>query len=161
VEASASRPATHDDVEDVAALSAVRRQEYEVQQPRFWRQAEDAVARHTAHLHGLVDEPDHIFLVSGDGSSVSGFVIGRLVPAPAVYEPGGLTCLIDDFAVGSADTWESLGLVLLREVSRAAGARGAVQVVVVAGRHDDPKRRALQAAGLVAATEWWIGAISP
>jgi hypothetical protein len=92
-------------------------------------------------------------------SHVSGFVIGRLVPAPPVYEPGGLTCLVDDFAVESVDAWQSLGPVLLRDVSRAAGARGAAQVVVVSGRHDQPKRLALQAAGLVPATEWWIGSI--
>ena len=88
-----------------------------------------------------------------------GFVIGRLVPAPPVYDPAGLTCLVDDFAVESADAWEPVGLRLLRDVSRAAAARGAVQVVVVSGRHDEPKRLALQAAGLVPATEWWIGSV--
>jgi hypothetical protein len=159
VQAKATRPAIHEDVDDVAALAAARRQDYEAHQPRFWRQAEDALARHTAYLHGLVDDPDHIFLVTGDGKRVSGFVIGRLVPAPPVYDPGGLTCLVDDFAVGSVDAWPSLGPVLLRDVSRAAAARGAVQVVVVSGRHDQPKRLALQAAGLVPATEWWIGLI--
>jgi hypothetical protein len=41
-----ARPATHDDVDDVAALAAGRREDYELQQPRFWRQAEDALTRH-------------------------------------------------------------------------------------------------------------------
>jgi ribosomal protein S18 acetylase RimI-like enzyme len=154
-----ARPATHDDVDDVAALAAGRRNDYELQQPRFWRQAEDALTRHTSYLHGLIDEPEHIFLVTGDGERVRGFVIGRLVPAPPVYDPAGLTCLVDDLAVESADAWEPVGLRLLRDVSRAAAARGAVQVVVVSGRHDEPKRRALQAAGLVPATEWWIGSV--
>src|SRR3954447_13889390 len=153
------RPATHEDVDAVAALAALRRHDYEAHQPRFWRQAEDAVERHTAYLHGLVDEPDHIFLVSVDETRVSGFVIGRLVPAPPVYRPDGLTCLVDDFAVESPDAWQVLGPMLLRDVSRAAGARDAGPVVVVSGRHDQPKRRALEAAGLVPATEWWIASI--
>ena len=159
MEPGATRPATQDDIKDVAALAAARRRDYEAHQPRFWRQADDALARHTTYLHGLVDEPDHVFLVAGDSSRVSGFVIGRLVPAPPVYEPGGLTCLVDDFVVESPDAWASLGRVLLRDLLRAARARGAVQVVVVSGRQDEPKRSALRAAGLVVATEWWIGPI--
>ena len=156
-----TRPATHDDIDAVAALAADRRRDYEAHQPRFWRQADDALVRHKAHLHGLVDEPDHVFLVAGETSHVSGFVIGRLMPAPPVYEPGGLSCVVDDFAVARADAWASLGLLLLGDLSLAARARGAVQVVVVAGRHDEPKRRALHAAGLVVASEWWTGPISP
>ena len=40
----------------------------------------------------------------GEGSAVEnsdivGFIIGRLVPAPEVYNPGGLTLMIDDFCV--------------------------------------------------------------
>ena len=141
-------------------MAARRRQDYEAEQPQFWRQSADALAVHTSYLHGLVDEPDHVFLVAGgDGRCVRGFVIGRLVPAPPVYAPGGSTCLVDDFAVESVSDWESLGLTLLREVSGAARARGAVQVVVVSGRHDEPKRRLLETAGLVPATEWWLGAI--
>ena len=159
VEPHVIRRATHDDIEDVAALAAVRRGDYEAHQPRFWRQADDALARHRAYLDGLVDDPDHVFLVAGGAGRVSGFVIGRLVPAPPVYEPGGLTCLVDDFAVERADAWASVGSVLLRDLSRVARARGAVQIVVVSGRHDEPKRLAVQAAGLVVATEWWVGPI--
>jgi hypothetical protein len=164
VRAGATRPATHDDVAAVAALAALRRGDYEAHQPRFWRQAHDALERHTAYLHGLVDAADFLFLVAGlpvagGTGPVSGFVIARLVPAPPVYEPGGTTCLIDDFAVEREDAWATLGAVLLQDVSRAARTRGAVQVVVVCGRHDEPKRSALRAAGLVAASEWWYGSI--
>jgi GNAT superfamily N-acetyltransferase len=153
-----TRRAAHDDVDAVAALAARRRREYELRQPQFWRQAEDALARHTSYLHGLVDDPDHLLLVVGAVAAVQGFAIGRLVPAPPVYDPGGLTCLVDDFAVEDAAAWEPAGLALLRDVSDAARRRGAVQVVVVSGRHDEPKRRLLEAGGLVPATEWWLGA---
>jgi hypothetical protein len=157
----ATRPATHDDIDAVAALAAERRRDYETHQPRFWRQAEDALARHKAYLHGLVDAPDHVFLLAGGPGRVSGFVIGRLLPAPPVYDPGGLTCLVDDFAVEHPDAWASLGPLLLRDLSRVARAQGAVQLVVVAGGHDELKRRALDAAGLAVASEWWTGVIDP
>jgi hypothetical protein len=160
VEPETTRPATHEDIDGVAALAADRRRDYEAHQPRFWRQADDALVRHGTYLHGLVDEPDHVFLVAGDAGHVSGFVIGRLTPAPPVYEPGGLTCVVDDFAVERPDGWASLGPLLLGDLSQAARTRGAVQVVVVAGRHDEPKRLALRAAGLVVASEWWTGPIT-
>jgi hypothetical protein len=67
--------------------------------------------------------------------------------------------LVDDFAVESPGAWATLGSALLRDVCRAARTRGAVQVVVVSGRHDEPKRSALEAAGLVVATEWWMGSL--
>lgn len=160
VEPEATRPATHEDIDEVAALAADRRRDYEAHQPRFWRQADDALVRHRTYLHGLVEASDQVFLVAGDARHVSGFVIGRLTPAPSVYEPGGLTCLVDDFAVERPEAWASLGLLLLGDLLQAARVRGAVQVVVVAGRHDEPKRLALKAVGLVVASEWWTGPIS-
>ncbi len=134
VDAEAVEVAAHDDVDAVAALAEVRRQSYEPHQPLFWRQADDALARHTAYLHGLVDDPQCIFLVARHGRALSGFVIGRLVPAPPVYEPGGLTCLVDDFAVARDDDWSGLGVRLLQDLARRAHERGAVQAVVVSGR---------------------------
>jgi hypothetical protein len=161
VRPDATRPATHDDIDEVAALAAGRRRDYEARQPLFWRQADDALTRHTAFLHGLVEAPEHVFLVAGETGQVSGFVIGRLTPAPPVYDPGGLTCVVDDFAVERPELWVSLGPLLLDDLSRAARARGAVQLVVVAGQHDEPKRRALESAGLEVASEWWTGPINP
>lgn len=151
------RPAVQADVDGIAALSAARRQSYEHHQPMFWRQADDAAVRHHAYLQGLVDDPEHIVLVARNGGTVSGFVVGRLVGSPPVYAPGGLTCLVDDFAVAGDDDWPTLGVALLRELARGARERGAIQAVVVSGRHDEPKRRALAAAGLSVASEWWVG----
>jgi GNAT superfamily N-acetyltransferase len=151
--------ATHDDVDDVAALAAAQRREYERYQPEFWRQTEDALDHHRAYFHRLVDAEDHLFLVLRAAGQVSGFIIGRLVPAPPVYEPGGLTCLVDDFAVAAPDHWASVGRDLLHAVAEHAGQRGAVQAVVVTPRQDSAKRQALEAAGLAVASEWWLGRI--
>jgi GNAT superfamily N-acetyltransferase len=157
VDAEAVEVAAHDDVDAVAALAEVRRQSYEPHQPLFWRPADDALARHTSYLHGLVDDPQCIFLVARHGRVLSGFVIGRLVPAPPVYEPGGLTCLVDDFAVARDDDWSGLGVRLLEDLAGRARELGAVQAVVVSGRQDEAKRQALTAAGLSVASEWWVG----
>ena len=157
MDADAVDVAAHDDVDAVAALADARRRSYEAHQPLFWRPAEDALVRHTAYLHGLVDDSECVFLVARRDGALSGFVIGRLVPAPPVYEPGGLTCLVDDFAVPLDDDWPVLGMHLLGALARRARARGAVQAVVVSGGHDDAKRHALKRAGLSIASEWWVG----
>ena len=151
--------AAHDDVDEVAALADTRRREYELRQPLFWRPAEDALDRHRTYLHALVEAEDHVFLVARRAGRLSGFIIGRLVPAPPVYEPGGLTCLVDDFVVAEQDEWASLGVALLRALADHARERGAVQAVVVTGHHDEAKRRALRTAGLTVASEWWVAAI--
>jgi|tagenome__1003787_1003787.scaffolds.fasta_scaffold20862441_2 hypothetical protein len=152
-------PATHDDVDDVAALADARRRDYELEQPLFWRTAEDALERHRTYLHGLVEAEDHVFLVARRAGRLSAFIIARLVPAAPVYEPGGLTCLVDDFAVVAPGDWASLGVTLLRAVADRARQRGAVQAVVVTGRHDEAKRKALRTAGLTVASEWWVAPI--
>jgi hypothetical protein len=155
----AAQPATHEDVDEVAALADARRREYERYEPAFWRPAEDALERHRTYLDGLVDADDHVFLVVRGAGRLSGFIVGRLVAAPPVYEPGGLTCLVDDFAVAGPELWGSVGLALLRALGEHAGRRGAVQAVVVTAQLDVAKRRALEAAGLTVASEWWVAAI--
>jgi GNAT superfamily N-acetyltransferase len=159
VDAVPAAPATHDDVDEVAALADARRREYELQQPLFWRPAEDALDRHRTYLHGLVEAEDHVFLVARGAGRLSGFIIGKLVPAPPVYEPGGLTCMVDDFAVAEPDEWALLAVALLRAVADHARERGAAQAVVVTGHHDEVKRQALRRAGLTVASEWWVGPI--
>jgi hypothetical protein len=87
---------------------------------------------------------------------LTGFLIATLLPAPPVYDPGGLTCQIDDFAVVAAASWLTTGVQLLRTGLAQAARRGAVQAVVVTGHLDQAKRQALRASGLELASEWWV-----
>jgi hypothetical protein len=120
----------------------------------FHRPHPDARSRQEPHLASLVSDGDHIALVHQTGDAVDGFVIAALVPAPPVYDPGGLTCLIDDFAVADADLWPTVGRELLDEAQRLAGRKGAVQSVVMCRPRDRSKRSMLLAAGSIVVTEW-------
>jgi GNAT superfamily N-acetyltransferase len=93
---------------------------------------------------------------AGDGGRLTGFLIATLTGAPPVYDPGGATCQIDDFAVVPDARWQSTGSRLLRAGLAEAGLRGAVQAVVVTGHLDQPKRQLLRACGLEPASEWWV-----
>ena len=99
------RAGTAADVAAMTALAALRREQYAEYQPLFWRPAVVAADAHRAYLGRLVASDEVITLVSEEAGAVTGFLIGRLNPAPPVYDPGGLTCDIDDFVVRPADAW--------------------------------------------------------
>ncbi len=140
----------------MTALASVRREKYARYQPLFWRPATDATDKHRPYLAGLVASDEVITLVAEEAGQLTGFLIATLTAAPPVYDPCGLTCLIDDFAVVTDARWPTTGVQLLRAgLARAAG-RGAVQAVVVTGRLDHAKRHAIGACGLEVASEWWV-----
>src|SRR5215472_4059885 len=150
------RAAAEADVTAMTGLAAVRREQYARYQPVFWRPAADAQVKHRAYLSGLVADSQVITLVSEEDGQLTGFVIASLVPAPPVYDPGGLTCHIDDFVVAAASKWPVTGPALLRTALDEAAQRGAVQAVVVTAHLDRPKRQALRSCGLEIASEWWV-----
>ncbi len=154
------RSAAPGDVDAIVRLAAVRRAEYESYQPVFWRPAADAAARQRPYLAGLIEDPAVISLVAVTGHDVAGFAIATVGVAPSVYDPGGLTCLVDDFVVADAHDWPTVGVILLRAVIRAALERGAAQIVVAA-QLDEAKRAVLAASGLSVASESWVHPLNP
>jgi GNAT superfamily N-acetyltransferase len=150
------RAAAEADVPAMAVLAGIRREQYAQYQPLFWRPAAAAPDRHRAYLGRLVASDQVITLVSEEAGQLTGFLIATLDPAPPVYDPGGLSCDIDDFAVTPAAKWPTTGARLLRAALAEAGRRGAVQAVVVTAHLDEPKRQALRACGLEVASEWWV-----
>lgn len=150
------RSAEDFDLEEILNLANAKRREYETYQPVFWRVAADSKAKQRTYIADLIADGTVITLVATSESKLVGFVIGRLVPAPPVYNPGGLTCSVDDFAVNENSLWETVGVDLFKRVREAAISKGAVQVVVVCGHLDEPKKRALEKSSLTIASEWWV-----
>jgi hypothetical protein len=103
--------------------------------------------------------PQSHMLLRNDNHEVLGFIIGRLMPAPEVYNPGGLTLMIDDFCVQSENLWQSVGTRLIEQIKAAAKVKGATQILVVCGAHDLPKRKFLSEQNLSIASEWFVGGI--
>ena len=154
------RPARLEDVADMVALSEQKRLEYETYQPIFWRKAVDSASNQLPYFENLLTRDNIIALVYEGEMGIKGFIIAAIVGAPPVYDPGGLTCMIDDFCVSATEGWGTVGKELLAEAGRQAKARGALQHVVVCGHLDQPKRAMLRAAGLTIASEWYTGVIS-
>lgn len=106
----------------------------------------------------MLDDDQAVVLVAySASSSLRGFAIARSTEAPPVYNPGGRTCIVDDFSVAEPADWPNAGRALIDAVRSWGNDLGAVQLVVVTAHLDEPKRAALRAAHLQVASEWWVG----
>ncbi|MHB9145637.1 MAG: GNAT family N-acetyltransferase [Symbiobacteriia bacterium] len=150
------RKAAAADVSAMVRLAAQRRRIYEQFQPVFWRPAEDADERQAAFFTGLLDAPGTFALVHEGEGAVDGYLIGRLVMPPPVYNPGGQTCVVDDFWISDSRQWPRIGTALLAAAEREGRERGAVQLVAVTAGADEPKRAMLTILGYGLASEWYV-----
>ncbi|MBI2792845.1 MAG: hypothetical protein HYX61_12885 [Gammaproteobacteria bacterium] len=53
--------------------------------------------------------------------------------------------------------WSSTGRKLIQEIKTLSEKRGATQILVVCGVHDESKRHFLKGMGLTVASEWYVG----
>jgi len=149
------------DIDAMVLLSKAKRLSYEKAQPQFWRYAgEEGDNTQRQWFTELLKDKNHVmFTAESDTKEILGFIIGKLMPAPEVYNPGGLTLMIDDFCVKSENLWQSVGAKLIEDIKAAAKVKGATQIVVVCGAHDHPKRKFLSEQNLSIASEWFVGGI--
>lgn len=145
----------------MVSLSKAKRKLYEKAQPQFWRYAgEEGDNTQRQWFTELLEDKNYVmFTAESDTQEILGFVIGKLMPAPEVYNPGGLTLMIDDFCVNCENLWQSVGAKLIEEIKAAAKVKGATQIVVVCGAADLPKRKFLSEQNLSIASEWFVGGI--
>ena len=151
--------ATKADITSMVNLSYQKRRAYEKTQAQFWRYAEGAEEVQQKWFEELLERDDHIILAAKSDTETIGFIIGRLVKEPEVYDPGGLTLMIDDFCVKSRIDWQSVGLELMNAIRIIAREKGAAQFYVVSGAHDHAKCEFLEKFGLSYAAKWYVGSI--
>lgn len=101
--------ATTSDRDAMNALSYQKRRAYEKAHPQFWKWAGQSGenAQRKWFLDLLKDE-NYICLTAKHVDKLVGFIIGKITPAPEVYNPGGLTLVIDDFCVDNHQ-WNAIG----------------------------------------------------
>ena len=146
-----------EDVPAIARLSSLKRKQYERYQPVFHKEAGDAQEKQTLFLKDSLAKENVIALVHEEqGQGVNGFIIGSLVKAPPVYNPGGTICYVDDFMVEDPSLWTTVGEALLGKVVEMGREKGAVLANVVCGPMDGPKREFLNRSGFGVATEWHV-----
>jgi len=164
--------AGHADIDAMNILSKQKRLAYEKAQPQFWKWAGDSGEEvQKEWFKELIYDDNYICLIAKNSEEIIGFIIGKIISAPEVYNPGGLTLMIDDFHVAPKlqsneggcvlqDDWATIGSALLSEIKSIARAKGVAQLVVVSGDHDAAKKSFLQKSGLTTASIWFIGGLA-
>jgi predicted acetyltransferase/RimJ/RimL family protein N-acetyltransferase len=155
------RPSKLSDIEAIVSLSKTKRLAYEKAQPQFWRYAGEAGDNSQRQwFEELLDDENYLmFTAESDTKDILGFIIGKFIPATEVYNPGGLTLMIDDFCVTSENLWQSIGAGLIEALNAPAKAKGATQILVVCGAHDHLKHKFLGEQNLSVTSEWFVGSV--
>ena len=152
--------ATTADLDNMVKLSYEKRRSYELAQPIFWRYAGpagDKVQRQW--FEELMQKNDYILMVCEENDKILGFVIGRIIKAPDVYDPGGLTLMIDDFCIDKDQSWDVVGKSLIDKIKILGSKKGSTQLLVISGAHDEAKNKFLSKINLTTASYWYTGSI--
>jgi len=137
-------------------LAEARPRQYASYHPSFHRPASGARQVQRPFFLTLLAADDYVVLVHEQHGRITGFLRGQLIVAPPVYDPGGRTCLVDDFAVETQEDWPGVGRQLLEALQSQLRERGAVQLVAVCAPEDKPRRWMLIGVGLSVVSEWLI-----
>lgn len=150
------RDAIESDLDAIVALSSGFRDKLQALEPTFWKRHSDADSGQRAWFAILLgDENHHLAVSQNQSATIDGFVIARAGGAPPVYDPGGATCMVDDFV------WETQAVAqaLIEEVRRWATTKACTQLVVVTPAADAERKATVEDMGLHPTSEWWSGPI--
>ena len=153
--------AQNNDIDWMVDLSEIKRSTYEKFQPSFWKKNPDSQQIQRQYFAELLTDSKIIALALNDKS---GFIIGKIIDAPAVYD-AGLTLMIDDFCIVNnysynSNPWLYFGQILLDEIIKIAKVKGIKQILVVSGNHDADKTEFLTKNNLAIASLWLTKTIS-
>lgn len=147
--------ATKFDIEWMVNLSHEKRLSYSKAQPNFWKMAQNSNEIQSYYFQKELQNNDVIALCSDEKL---GFIIGKIVVPPEVYD-AGLTLMIDDFCVKTPNLWMTAGKCLLQECIDIGKSKNAKQVLVVCGDHDVEKYKLLESFNLNLASRWYTGKV--
>jgi hypothetical protein len=154
------RRAAPSDLEAIVALVSAKRAQLESYEPVTWHPSEHAPAMSKEFFRAQMGEQGPIFLVAAEGDAVIGFINAVLQPAPPVYDPGGKTVMIDDFAVIDGSKGDEAAIALLDAALSEGRGRGAIQVIIVAAAKDERAAAWFRARNLHVFSQWWTAVLS-
>jgi len=92
------------------------------------------------------------------GDKIDGMITAKVIMPPSVYS-AGLTCFIEDFCVSDDNTWNTIGLNLLKKVCYDAKVLKSTQVILVSPNNDHAQQSFFKKIGLSNCSQWWTGQI--
>ncbi len=149
------RKANKTDIDWMVEMSYQKRLNYSKKQKIFWKISENSDEIQKKYFEKELKNKNVIALIYQEKQ---GFVMGKLISPPEVYD-AGLTLMIDDFCVKSDDLWLTIGKELLNECQREAKIMNAEQILVVCGDHDRQKFLLLETMNMRVASRWYTKTI--
>ena len=149
------RKANKTDIDWMVEMSYQKRLNYSKKQKIFWKISENSDEIQKKYFEKELKNKNVIALIYQEKQ---GFVMGKLISPPEVYD-AGLTLMIDDFCVKSDDLWLTIGKELLNECQREVKIMNAKQILVVCGDHDRQKFLLLETMNMRVASRWYTKTI--
>ena len=144
----------------MSKLVADKRAQLELFEPVMWRRSQNVDEMTRIFFQHQVAEPNVILLVAEEGDAFLGFLNGMLQNAPPVYDPGGKTVMIDDFAVVEGAAGDRAASALMDAVMSEGRSRGAVQMIVVTAAQDARSAKWFEDKKLHVVSHWWTRVLS-
>jgi hypothetical protein len=108
-----------------------------------------------AAYSGLIETADAVALVEESPKGLEGFLLGKLVNAPPVYDPGGRVCLIDHFWVEGSASWPTVGVGLVGAANTRIRELEGVLSRIECQWKDEGRRMFLSSNGFTVASDWY------
>lgn len=148
------RPATLPDVERMIHLAEQEFHRMESHRDPFYATGPNLAEEFRTELKREIESAQPIAFVMEEAGQIKGFVVGQVVSAPPVYNPGGKVCLVDFLCVAKPQDWSSVGRLLAQAAEIHTSLLGGILVRVECRRTDDLKRKALLKLGYSVASDW-------
>jgi hypothetical protein len=150
------RHAKKSDIAWMVDLSHAKRENYQKVQKQFWKMAKNSDQIQSQFFAEEIDKPNVLALCD---HKKRGFVIGKIISPPQVYD-AGLTLMIDDFCVETPELWNSVGVELFSEICALAKLKNAKQILAVCGDHDLEKSAFLKKLNLSVVSNWLAASLT-
>lgn len=148
------RAALHTDIDPMVELAVRQMHWLESHRDSFYATGPGLADTLRAAYGGLIEAADAVALVDESPKGVEGFLLGKLVNAPPVYDPKGKVCLVDHFWVRDATNWKTVGLGIFGAANSRIRELGGVLSRIECQWQDEEKRVFLQSLGFTAASDW-------
>ena len=145
------------DLSLIPSLMKGRAHQYSLVNPKIWQLSTsfNDVYQKSLEKHFSKNGLGYIHKTA---EKIDGMITAKVIMPPSVYS-SGLTCFIEDFCISDENSWNTIGLNLLKKICHDAQALKSTQVVLVSPNNDHAQQNFFKSIGLSNCSQWWTGEV--
>lgn len=144
----------------IAELMAIRHGFYQAANPKIWTVGTDFVESYSNRIKNINSSNNFGYVSVNSKDKLLGAVFGKIIDPPGVYNPG-VTCLIEDFAVGNDCDWHTVAPKMLQRILSDFPNSQIKQFVFITPVAYVGQQNFFQSIGIYNCSQWWTGKIDP